>query len=194
MSTGSVARVDVPGQRSAAVSGLGVSDPGLVALDGAASPVGGASSGGSALTDPQVAEQVLLSFVDATGKLVPAAVRADGVQGAAGTDERRRLERTQLLDDLRASAWAEGTLRGYGSHVRAWVAWCRVEGVPALPFDPRAVANFLIDYSFVWDDELGDFARDDDGGLVPGHAATSVSSRLNRPRFSAAPIRVAVLG
>jgi len=178
MSTGSVARLDVPGQRSAAVSGLGVSAPALVALDGAASPAGGVSSGGSALTDPQVAEQVLLSFVDATGKLVPAAVRGESGPDATGPDERRRLERTQLLDDLRASAWAEGTLRGYGSHVRAWVAWCRVEGVPALPFDPRSVANFLIDYSFVWDDELGDFARDDDGGLVPGHAATSVSSRL----------------
>lgn len=37
----------------------------------------------------------------------------------------------------------------YGGHVRAWQAWCRAEGIPALPLEYRAGRpNHLIDYAF----------------------------------------------
>jgi integrase len=125
-------------------------------------------------------DAVLDAFIDEHGRLVPARV-ADlmPLADALADDERaRRMERAQLLDEMRASAWADGTLTSYGSHVRAWRAWCAVEGLPALPFEPLQVANHLIDYAFAWDNETGDFVRDDHGDLVPAVVAGTVSGRL----------------
>jgi integrase len=124
---------------------------------------------------PDLIEAVLASFIDKEGKLVPARI-AD--LGDIPADQRRTLERARLIDEMRAGAWADATLSNYGSSVRAWMAWCRDEDVPALPFAPEKVAHFLMDTAFVWDDEADDWLRDADGGLVPARSAMTVSGRL----------------
>jgi len=40
-------------------------------------------------------------------------------------------------------ALSAATRRAYGSHLRAWEAWCRGQGVPAVPAAPALVANHL---------------------------------------------------
>jgi integrase len=40
-------------------------------------------------------------------------------------------------------ALSAATRRAYGSHLRAWEAWCRRQGVPAVPAAPALVANHL---------------------------------------------------
>lgn len=131
------------------------------------------------LFDELSVDRVLDAFIDENQRLVPARLAeltdlGDGGAGVRGY----RLERARLLDELRASAWADGTLRNYGWHVRAWRAWCQAERIPALPFRPDAVANFLLDYTFIFDEETGEFARDADGGLLPAVAAGTVDNRL----------------
>lgn len=40
-------------------------------------------------------------------------------------------------------ALSPATRRAYGSHLRAWEAWCRTKGVPAAPAAPSLLANHL---------------------------------------------------
>lgn len=125
-----------------------------------------------------VIEAVLASFITESGRLVPArSAPADGTPVSDPT-QRRRLERAQLIDEMRAGAMADGTLYAYGGHVRAWMTWCRDEGVPALPFDPRLVANCLLDYALVWDFDAEDYLRDENGELVQAVAMGTVDTRL----------------
>lgn len=100
----------------------------------------------------------------------------DGDLSPSERDHRR--ERARARDDLRAAAWATGTLEAYAGHVKAWRVWCREQGVPALPFDPEQVANHLMDYAFAWDHDTNDWQRDEDGGMLPLVAAGTVGSRL----------------
>lgn len=110
-------------------------------------------------------------------RLVPGRLASLADLGRVTGDEfARRASRSQMLDTLRAAAWADGTQRTYGSAVVAWRVWCRAEGVPALPFDPAHVANFLLDYAFVW--EGNDVVLDDDGGPMPAVAAATVAVKL----------------
>lgn len=118
---------------------------------------------------------VLDAFLDEDGRLVPA--RQAELSGLQLTDP-RRFERAQMLDQLRASAFADSTLTNYGAGVRAWRAWCEKEGVPALPFDPLNVANHLIDYAFVWDEEAEEICRDEDGKAVGAVVVGTIDMRL----------------
>jgi integrase len=138
-------------------------------------------------------DRVLDAFIDQkTKRLVPARLAEVTDLGDGSAEVRAyRLERARLLDELRANAWADGTLRNYGMHVRAWRAWCRTEGVPALPFRPDQVANFLLDYTFIYDEEAGEFARDADDGLLPAVAAGTVDNRLAALNLAAQFIGIA---
>jgi integrase len=127
--------------------------------------------------DGDVITAVLDSFLR-DGKLVPAAAAVASLDGVTDEVARRRIERAQMLNDLRARALADATLIGYGGHVRAWKTWARAEGIPALPLNPRDVADFLLDYALLWDYETDAYARDSDGHLVPAVAMSSVSLRL----------------
>lgn len=124
-----------------------------------------------------VIDAVLTSYLH-DGRLVPA-TRAEVPDGVMDADQRRRLERARLLDEMRASALADGTLRHYGGHLRAWLAWCEKEAVPALPFDPQRVADFLLDYVLEWDADAGEYARNPDGDLLASVAARTAANRLN---------------
>jgi integrase len=137
--------------------------------------------------DDLTVDRVLDVFLNERGWLVPARL-AETTDLGDGTleDRTRRLERARLLDQLRANAWADGTLSSYGGHVRAWRAWCAEEGVPALPFDPQQVASHLLDYAFIWDEDAGDFLRDIDRGLMPAVTAGTVGIRLAALNLAAA--------
>ncbi|MGY1659647.1 hypothetical protein ACI78Q_00295 [Geodermatophilus sp. SYSU D00705] len=137
--------------------------------------------------DDLTVDRVLDAFLNERGWLVPARL-AEVTDLGDGTAAQRvyRLERARLLDELRASAWADGTLASYGGHVRAWRAWCREEDLPALPFDPQQVANHLLDYAFIWDEATADFLRDTDGGLMPAVTAGTVGIRLAALNLAAA--------
>lgn len=111
-------------------------------------------------------------------RLVPA-TRIGAIEGVGAAAEVRRLERAKVLDEMRANALAEGTLRNYGGHLRAWRDWCNREGVPALPFEPEHVADFLIDYVLDWDSEAGDYLREEDGALLASVAVGTVENRLH---------------
>lgn len=123
-------------------------------------------------------DHILDSFLNTRGWLVPARLAELTDPGESATEAEHRLNRAKLLDELRASAWADGTLANYGGHVRAWRAWCSDEGISALPFRPDAVANFLLDYAFVFNEQTEDFERDADGGLLPAVTAGSVGNRV----------------
>ncbi|GAA2135402.1 hypothetical protein GCM10009844_00630 [Nocardioides koreensis] len=122
-----------------------------------------------------VIDSILESYLR-DGRLVPATTAVpDGVTDPA---QRRRFERARLLDEIRANALADATLRGYGGHVKAWQKWCKAEGVAALPFDPKHVADFLLDYALQWDAATADYTRDEDGELLASVAMGTVDSRL----------------
>jgi integrase len=122
-----------------------------------------------------VIDSILESYLRG-GRLVPATTAVpDGVTDPAHL---RRLERARLLDEMRAHALADATLRGYGGHVKAWQKWCKEEGVPALPLDPKQVADFLLDYALQWDAATADYTRDEDGELLASVAMGTVDSRL----------------
>lgn len=140
----------------------------------------------AALTDVEVdaftaasVDKLLDAFLDEEGRLVPVRYTEDAMLGAAGDEDgARRLERARLRDELRASAFADATMTSYGKQIRAWRSWCADEGVPALPLDPLHVANHLTDFAFAWDAATDDYARDDEGRLVPQVVASTVASRL----------------
>ena len=137
-------------------------------------------------------DRVLDAFIDDRKRLVPARLAEFTDLGDGGAEVRAyRMERARLLDELRANAWADGTLRNYGWHVRAWREWYKTEGIPALPMRPDAVANFLLDYTFIYDEEAGEFARDADGGLLPAVAAGTVDNRLAALNLAATFIGIA---
>lgn len=123
-----------------------------------------------------VMDSILESYLR-DGRLVPSTTAAipDGVTDPI---QRRRFERARLLDEMRAGALADATLRGYGGHVKAWKRWCKEEHLPALPFDPKQVANFLLDYALQWDAATADYDRDEDGELLASVAMGTVDSRL----------------
>ncbi|MCZ2826005.1 MULTISPECIES: tyrosine-type recombinase/integrase [unclassified Modestobacter] len=129
--------------------------------------------------DDLTVDRVLDAFLDEkTKKLVPARTAEFTDLGDGTAEERaRRLNRARMLDDLRASAWADATLISYGGHVRAWRDWCKAEGVSALPFHAERVADHLLDYAFVWDDE-GEVVRDADGGPMPAVSAGTIGLRV----------------
>ena len=123
-------------------------------------------------------DAVLDAFIDERGRLVPARL-AERLPLQPGMDmsQEKALSRARQLDQLRASAWADGTLVTYGSGVRAWREWCRQENVPALPFDPKQVADHLVDLAFRWEgDQL---LRDAFGQPVPAVTAGTVNNRLS---------------
>jgi integrase len=122
-----------------------------------------------------VIDSILESYLR-DGRLVPAATAVP--EGVTDPVQRRRFERARLLDEMRARALADATLRGYGGHVKAWQKWCRAEGVPALPFEPKQVADFLLDYALQWDAAAADYTRDEDGELLASVAMGTVDSRL----------------
>jgi len=125
-----------------------------------------------------VIEAILSSFLTEDGRLVPARTATLALNTAADPATKRRIERAHQLDELRAAALADATLYGYGGHVKAWREWTKVEGIPALPLDPQAVANFLLDYALEWDFAADDYARDDDGHLIASVAMGTVGTRL----------------
>jgi len=125
-----------------------------------------------------MAESLLDAFLTEDGRLVPARTAA-AFAGALGDPRAlRRMERAHRLDELAAAALAPETLRGYGGHVKAWKAWARAEGVPALPLNPRFVADFILDYALEWDWDAGEFARDEEGRLQSRVSASSMALRL----------------
>lgn len=125
-----------------------------------------------------LAEALLDAFLTEDGRLVPARTAAASAGALGDPRALRRMERAHRLDELAAAALADETLRGYGGHVKAWKAWARAEGVPALPLNPRHVADFLLDYALEWDWEAGEFARDEEGRLRPRVSASSMALRL----------------
>lgn len=128
--------------------------------------------------DPALIEAVLDSFLDERGRLVPARTAVPTTAADHDPAAQRRLERAALLDQLRAAALAPATLAAYGSHVRAWRAWCRAEAVPPLPLDPQLVADHLLDYALAWDDEEHNYRRDVEGRLVSRVTMGTVDARL----------------
>lgn len=111
------------------------------------------------------------------GRLVPAPT-AELEPLYASEDPARAYQRARELDQMRARAWADSTLRNYGRAVEGWKSWCESEGVPVLPFDPLHVAGHLLDFTFVWDEEAEDYARTDEGELIPRVSAGTVALRL----------------
>lgn len=123
-------------------------------------------------------DALLDAFIDERGRLVPARLAERlPLLPAAGRNREKALSRARQLDDLRANAWADGTLVTYGSAVRAWRDWCRREDVPALPFDPKRVADHLVELAFRWQgDQL---LRDALGQPLPAVTAGTVNNRLS---------------
>lgn len=119
-------------------------------------------------------DAVLDSFIE-NGRLVPAKLAE-----IAGLDpaDSRRVERARMLDRMRASAFADSTLHSYGYGIEAWRRWCKLEGVPPLPFNPLDVANHLIDYAFSWDEESDEVRRDEQGGPIAAVVVGTVELRL----------------
>jgi integrase len=128
-----------------------------------------------ALVPDDVIDSILESYLR-DGRLVPAVTAVP--EGVTDPVQRRRFERARLLDEMRANALADATLRGYGGHVKAWQKWCREERLPALPFEPKQVADFLLDYALQWDAATADYTRDEDGHLLASVAMGTVDSRL----------------
>lgn len=170
---------------SSALALLARGDSGPTALDAEVIEAELVEGTAQPMFDALSIDAVLDAYLDCDGdghgwRLVPArhaeltALPSDLTASERG----RRLERARALDEMRAGAWADGTLLSYGGHVRAWQAWCRAEGIPALPFDPEQVANHLIDYAFAWDFESDEWARDRDGGMLPVVSASTVGGRL----------------
>lgn len=132
---------------------------------------------GSSPTLGAVSVDALLATFMRDGRLVPAP-SAEWELLCDGEDRARAYARARELDELRSRAWADSTLRNYGRAVQGWRDWCESENVPPLPFDPLLVAGHLLDYTFAWDEEADDYARNEDGELVPRVSAGSVALRL----------------
>lgn len=123
--------------------------------------------------DSSAVDAVLAAFIDDQGRLVPARTAEAALPGEARS---KSMERARALDDLRAKAFADRTLRSYGSAVKAWREWCLVEGRPALPFDPEATYHHLLDYAFEWDGN--ELVLDEQGNPVAARSLNSVQLRL----------------
>lgn len=122
-------------------------------------------------------DDVLAAFLDDRGRLVPGRT-ADLLPLNAAEARSRSFARARELDEIRARAWADSTLRNYGRGVQAWRTWCKQEEIPCLPLRPLDVANHLLDYCFTWDEAAGDYVRNDEGLLVPRVSSGSVTLRL----------------
>lgn len=109
-----------------------------------------------------VISSVLDAFIDDAGRLVPAKVAE---LGPLSESAEQRARRAKMLDELRANAWSTTTLYNYGRALTRWRAWCAERDIPAVPFEPSHVATYLLDYTFVFD-ENGEPVRDEEGNLV----------------------------
>ncbi|GAA1970129.1 hypothetical protein GCM10009798_33560 [Nocardioides panacihumi] len=128
--------------------------------------------------DANVIDLVLDSYLDDRGRLVPVPVQKAAVPvNGLSDDDAKRLARTRQINDMRSRAWADNTLRAYGSGVRAWRSWCADENVPALPLDPVHVVNHILDLVFVRNG--ADYLKDDEGNYVTSVVASTVEIRLS---------------
>lgn len=120
-------------------------------------------------------------FSEDGSRLVPpplAAVSPLHAVGPATEQQKRRAELLAMVNQVvQDHAQSKATGASYGSHLRAWRAWCAEENEPELPFDPQRVMEFIVYYAFERDEE-GQAVRDDDGGLIPVVKANTVSQRL----------------
>lgn len=112
------------------------------------------------------------------GRLVPASAAVTALDPDLPEQLRDLwLDSVDLLDDIHAHAYAEGTLDAYGGHLTAWRAWCRAKDIDALPFHPKAVQLFLQEYAFEHD--YDGFSRDESGNYLPAVSAGAVTTRLS---------------
>ena len=122
-------------------------------------------------------DEFLDTFLTDQGRLRPAPPTE--VVARVGEEPARAIARAERLDELRAHAYADATLRAYGHAVRAWRDWCRAEGVPALPVDPDLAAQHLLDVAFRWDECANDYLRDPETDQLLGRVAlATVNARL----------------
>ena len=122
-------------------------------------------------------DEFLNTFLTNDGRLRPAPPTE--VVARAGEDPARASARAVRLDELRAHAYADATLRSYGHAVRAWRDWCLEEDVIALPLDPSLTTQHLLDLAFRWDESANDYLRDPETNqLLGGVALATVNARL----------------
>lgn len=111
------------------------------------------------------------------GRLVPR--RRPPVSGvkAGGDAAREALSSGEAVEELRRAAMADATRLSYGSHVRAFAAWCEERGVEALPASPETVEAHLVDF-VTHRDALGNAQFSSDGVLLRAVTSGTVGIRL----------------